>query len=96
MSRNRTQCNMGKAAIRQQLSIRVFDIYTKKLYSLVDKNIRTMDSYNYNITDMDYGERIGALIAIGVLLSLIILRILCCVCYRPYDDFQVAPDSEEL
>lgn len=94
MSTNRTQCNMGKAAVRQQLSIPVFDFNTKELHSMVDEKY-TKYMNLYIIIHMDYGERVGALIAIGVLLSLFFLRILCCLCYTPYDNFQVAPTEEE-
>ena len=44
---------------------------------------------------MNEDERIAGLTVIGILVSLFFLRILCCLCYTPYDNFKVAPTEEE-
>ena len=45
---------------------------------------------------MNDDERTAGFVAIGVLVSLFVVRIICCFCYCPNESYQVAPDSEEL
>ena len=45
---------------------------------------------------MNDDERTAGLVAISVLGSLFVLRLVCCFCYCPNEYYQVAPDREEL